>query len=155
MNKTVLSLLLIGSLSIPLQSQKLSKIERKIIDKVQSYDEESITFLEKVVNINSGSLNLEGVREVGSVFSDAFDSIGFETRWIDMPEEMNRAGHLFASITGKKGKKLLLIGHLDTVFEENSPFQRFERRDSIAYGPGANDMKGGNVVVLYALKALY
>ena len=155
MNKTVLSLLLLSSLSTQLHSQKLSKTERKIIDKVQSYDEECITFLEKVVNINSGSLNLEGVREVGSVFSDAFDSIGFETRWIDMPEEMNRAGHLFASITGKKGKKLLLIGHLDTVFEENSPFQRFERRDSIAYGPGANDMKGGNVVVLYALKALY
>jgi glutamate carboxypeptidase len=127
MNKTLLALCFIGAFSSSLQSQKLSKTERKIIDKVQSYHEESVDFLEKVVNINSGSLNLEGVREVGSVFSDAFDSIGFETRWIDMPEEMNRAGHLFASITGKKGKKLLLIGHLDTVFEENSPFQRFER----------------------------
>jgi glutamate carboxypeptidase len=155
MNKTLLALCFIGAFSSSLQSQKLSKTERKIIDKVQSYHEESVDFLEKVVNINSGSLNLEGVREVGSVFSDAFDSIGFETRWIDMPEEMNRAGHLFASIKGKKGKKLLLIGHLDTVFEENSPFQRFERQDSIAYGPGANDMKGGNVVALYALKALY
>src|SRR6056300_1597233 len=155
MNKTLLALCFIGAFSSSLQSQKLSKTERKIIDKVQSYDEESVDFLEKVVNINSGSLNLEGVLEVGSVFSDAFDSIGFETRWIDMPEEMNRAGHLFASIKGKKGKKLLLIGHLDTVFEENSPFQRFERKDSIAFGPGANDMKGGNVVALYALKALY
>jgi glutamate carboxypeptidase len=72
-----------------------------------------------------------------------------------MPEEMNRAGHFFANISGKKGKKILLIGHLDTVFEENSPFQQFKRlNDSIARGPGANDMKGGDVIVLYALKAL-
>jgi glutamate carboxypeptidase len=155
MNRILLSLLCISTLGFNLYGQKLSKTERKIINKVQSYEDESIDFLEQVVNINSGSLNLEGVRKVGSIFRGAFDGIGFETRWIDMPEEMNRAGHLFASIKGKKGKKLLLIGHLDTVFEENSPFQRFERKDSIAYGPGANDMKGGNVVVLFALKALH
>src|SRR5210317_9890 len=136
-------------------AQKLSRTEEKIVDQVRLLNEESIDFLEKVVNINSGSLNLEGVKAVGAAFRTEFDAIGFETRWIDMPEEMNRAGHLFASIKGKKGKKLLLIGHLDTVFEENSPFQRFERKDSIAYGPGANDMKGGNVVVLFALKALH
>ncbi len=155
MNRILLSLICISTLGFNVYGQKLSKTERKIINKVQSYEDESIDFLEQVVNINSGSLNLEGVRKVGSIFRGAFDGIGFETRWIDMPEEMNRAGHLFASIKGKKGKKLLLIGHLDTVFEENSPFQRFERKDSIAYGPGANDMKGGNVVVLFALKALH
>lgn len=153
-NKQLFSLLL-SILCLQVYSQKLSKTERKIIEKIEAYHEESIAFLERVVNINSGSLNLEGVREVGSVFSEAFEAIGFASRWIEMPKEMNRAGHLFASIKGKKGKKLLLIGHLDTVFEENSPFQTFERQDSIAYGPGANDMKGGNVVVLYALKALH
>ena len=73
-----------------------------------------------------------------------------------MPAEMNRAGHLFAETSGKKGKKLLLIGHLDTVFEEDSPFQKFERvNDSTAHAPGGNDMKGGDVIVLYALKALH
>jgi glutamate carboxypeptidase len=124
-------------------------------NKVKSLDQESISFLEKVVNINSGTLNQEGVKKVGEVFGTAFKEIGFETEWIDMPAEMNRAGHLFASVDGDKGKKLLLIGHLDTVFEENSPFQTFERfNDSMAYGPGANDMKGGDVIVLYALKAL-
>jgi glutamate carboxypeptidase len=72
-----------------------------------------------------------------------------------MPEEMNRAGHFFAEHKGSKGTKLLLIGHLDTVFEKDSPFQRFERiNDSLAKAPGGNDMKGGNVVILYALKAL-
>ena len=136
-------------------AQKLSRTEEKIVDQVRLLNEESIDFLEKVVNINSGSLNLEGVKAVGAAFRNEFDAIGFKTRWIDMPEEMNRAGHLFASIEGTKGKRLLLIGHLDTVFEKNSPFQAFEQiNDSMAYGPGANDMKGGDVVVLYALKAL-
>ncbi len=138
-----------------LQAQKLSRTEKKIIQKVKSLEGESIAFLEKVVNINSGTLNQEGVKAVGTEFDKAFSEIGFATQWIAMPEEMNRAGHLFASLDGDKGKKLLLIGHLDTVFEENSPFQQFERiNDSMAYGPGANDMKGGDVVVLYALKAL-
>lgn len=154
MNKTLLCLIFIGGSILNIYGQKLSKTELKIIEKIKISHEESIDFLERVVNINSGSLNPKGVREVGNLFSEAFDAIDFETRWIDMPQEMNRAGHLFASIKGKKGKKLLLIGHLDTVFEENSPFQTFERHDSIAYGPGANDMKGGNVVILYALKAL-
>lgn len=136
-------------------AQKLSRTEEKIVDQVRLLNEESIDFLEKVVNINSGSLNLEGVKAVGAAFRTEFDAIGFKTRWINMPEEMNRAGHLFASIEGTKGKRLLLIGHLDTVFEKNSPFQAFEQiNDSMAYGPGANDMKGGDVVVLYALKAL-
>ena len=72
-----------------------------------------------------------------------------------MPEEMNRAGHLFARIDGKRGKKLLLIGHLDTVFEADSPFQTFERDGDFAYAPGGNDMKGGDVVILFALRALH
>lgn len=136
-------------------AQKLSKTEEKIIKQVRLLNEESIDFLEKVVNINSGTLNLEGVKEVGDIFRNEFDAIGFDTHWIDMPEDMNRAGHLFASIKGTKGKRLLLIGHLDTVFEKNSPFQAFEQiNDSMAYGPGANDMKGGDVIVLFALKAL-
>ena len=143
-------------LVFPLVAQKLSRAEKKIIASVEKNNQEAIAFLEKVVNINSGTLNLKGVKKVGSVFGEAFEDIGFETRWIEMPPEMNRAGHLFAETTGGKGKKLLLIGHLDTVFEEDSPFQKFEKiNDSIAKAPGGNDMKGGNVIVLYALKALH
>ncbi len=139
--------------SIQLEAQ-LNRTESKIIKKAQSYNQESIDFLEQMVNINSGTLNLAGVKKVGMLLQKEFDAINFKTQWIEMPKEMNRSGHLFASTEGKKGKKLLLIGHLDTVFEEDSPFQKFEVKDSIAYGPGANDMKGGNVVMLYALKVL-
>ncbi|MDO1513657.1 M20/M25/M40 family metallo-hydrolase [Maribacter confluentis] len=138
-----------------LHAQKLTKNEKRIVKSVERHNVEAISFLEKVVNINSGTLNLTGVETVGKEFATAFTEIGFESTWIPMPEEMNRAGHLFAEIKGTKGKKLLLIGHLDTVFEEDSPFQRFKMvNDSIAHAPGGNDMKGGNVIVLYALKAL-
>ena len=155
MKTSVLSFFIIGFITLGLHAQKLNRTERKIIEKVKSLDQESISFLEKVVNINSGTLNQKGVKDVGEIFRTAFNEIGFQTEWINMPEEMNRAGHLFATVEGDKGKKLLLIGHLDTVFEENSPFQSFERiNDSMAYGPGANDMKGGDVIALYALKAL-
>ncbi len=148
---TLFALILTASIS----AQKLSRTEKKIVSTVEKNNAQAIDFLEKVVNINSGTLNLEGVKKVGMVFKDAFDDIDFETRWIEMPEEMNRSGHLFAETKGTKGKKLLLIGHLDTVFEEDSPFQTFEMvNDSIAHAPGGNDMKGGDVIILYALKAL-
>ncbi len=144
------------SLNILQAQTNISKAEKKLLKSVEHNNGEAISFLEKVVNINSGTLNAKGVQAVGKVFRDAYDAIEFETSWIAMPPEMNRAGHLFAETKGKKGKKLLLIGHLDTVFEEDSPFQQFKKvNDSIAHAPGGNDMKGGNVIMLYALKALH
>tara|TARA_B100000767_G_scaffold275619_1_gene313768 strand:- start:19063 stop:20388 length:1326 start_codon:yes stop_codon:yes gene_type:complete len=134
---------------------QLNRSEKRIIQKVQDYNQESIDFLEKLVNINSGTLNLEGVKKIGMLLEKEFQAIEFDTRWIEMPQKMNRAGHLFASKKGSKGKKILLIGHLDTVFEEDSPFQNFEIIDGNVYGPGANDMKGGDVIMLYALKVLH
>ena len=154
--KRLTSVLLFLFFWFQLPAQKLSKDERKLIKTIETNNPEAINFLENVVNINSGTLNAKGVKEVGMVFKNAFETINFNSRWIEMPNEMNRAGHFFAETEGTKGKKLLLIGHLDTVFEENSPFQEFTRiNDSIAHAPGGNDMKGGDVIVLYALKALH
>ncbi|WP_108867371.1 M20/M25/M40 family metallo-hydrolase [Aquimarina aquimarini] len=149
-----LSIFLIFCISVSMKAQKLSQAEKKIISSIEANHSSAIQFLEKVVNINSGTMNHSGVKEVGTIFKKQFEDINFQTRWIDMPAEVNRAGHLFAETTGNKGKKILLIGHLDTVFEKDSPFQKFEVNGTTAYGPGANDMKGGNVIVLYALKAL-
>ena len=155
-NHYLVLLLLIGCFNFSLQAQKLTKTEKRIAQTVEKNNGDTRDFLEKVVNINSGTLNLKGVREVGMAFTNAFDEINFQTSWVEMPTEMNRSGHFFAETNGKKGKKLLLIGHLDTVFEEDSPFQAFEMvNDSTAHAPGGNDMKGGDVIVLYALKALH
>ncbi len=123
---------------------------------VSDNHEEAMQFLEENVNINSGTMNFEGVRAAAVPYEEKYKEIGMTPTWYDMPKEVNRAGHLFVENEGSKGKRLLLIGHLDTVFPKDSPFQTWnEQGDSIVRGPGANDMKGGNVVMLYALKALY
>lgn len=138
-------------------AQKLSSTERRIAAYVDAHANEAVSFLERVVNVNSGTFNVEGVREVGRIFREELDALGMETRWVEMPDSMNRAGHLFAETRPrrKRGKRVLLIGHLDTVFEKDSPFQRFTREGGTARGPGVSDMKGGDVVILYALKALH
>ena len=133
----------------------LTKKELEIIRRVEANHPSSLRILEQSVNINSGTFNTAGVKANGDLLAPEFRNIGFETRWIDMPAEMKRAGHLFAERKGTKGKRLLLIGHLDTVFEPESPLQKWVNMDSIATGPGVNDMKGGNILMLYALKALH
>lgn len=131
----------------------LTSTERAIGSAVDTHNAEALALLERIVNINSGTMNFAGVRQVGDVLRSEFDSLGFVTRWVD-GAAFHRAGHLIAEHPGP-GPKILLIGHLDTVFEPSSPFQSFERlNDSTAKGPGVIDMKGGDVIILYALKAL-
>lgn len=116
---------------------------------------EAEAFLEKVVNINSGTLNLPGVRQVGKLMAAELDKLGFKTEWVSLPDSLNRAGHLVATRQGTKGKKLFLIGHLDTVFEKSLPMDPFTRTtDSTAMGQGIRDDKGGDIVIIAALKAL-
>lgn len=89
------------------------------------------------------------------LYKKGLDALGFKTDWIFMPDSLGRAGHLFAEINEGKGETLLLIGHIDTVFEKYHKFQSFSRTGNGGKGPGANDMKGGNGVIIYALKALH
>jgi glutamate carboxypeptidase len=136
-----------------MQAGTLTPDERALATFIDAHNTESLTLLEHVVNINSGTQNFEGVREVGRVFSAELAQLGFATRWID-GAPFKRAGHLVADHPGT-GPRMLLIGHLDTVFEKDSPFQKFERIDErTARGPGIIDMKGGDVVMIGALKAL-
>jgi glutamate carboxypeptidase len=131
----------------------LSSPERAITQAVDRHNGEALVLLERLVNINSGTNNFAGVRQVGDVLRSQLDALGFRTRWID-GAAFHRAGHLIAEHPGP-GRKILLIGHLDTVFEPGNPFQTFERlNDSTAKGPGIIDMKGGDVIMLHALRAL-
>lgn len=134
------------------QAQELAPIELRIVSDVDANAGAAIALLERAVNINSGSMNFEGVRQVGDLFREEFESLGFETEWID-GTGFERAGHLVARRRGGE-PHLLLIGHLDTVFEPASPFQTFSRNGDRATGPGVVDMKGGGVVIVHALGAL-
>src|SRR5580765_1430871 len=134
-------------------SQLSSAPERAIVSAVDAGNPAALALLETSVNINSGTHNFAGVRAVGDLFRKEFDALGFKTTWVD-GAGFKRAGHLVADHPGK-GPRIILIGHLDTVFERDSPFQKFQRLDEkTATGPGIIDMKGGDVVILQALAAL-
>lgn len=127
--------------------------EQRMLDWIDAHAEDANALLEETVSISSGTMNHAGVRAVGKVMRRELDELGLETEWITLPPEVDRAGHLFARQDGK-GKKFLLIGHLDTVFEADDAFQTFERDGNIARGPGVDDMKSGNVIIVFVLKAL-
>ena len=160
----------------PPANSALSGSEQKLVETVDKTVPAALALLEKAVNVNSGTMNFEGVREVSKMFEVELQGMGFTTQWVD-GAAWNRAGDLIAhrapavaepaprrpGIRDLHGTAtdtsaiphVLLIGHLDTVFEKDSPFQRYEKlTDSTARGPGVCDMKGGDVVMLTALQAL-
>ncbi|KFI07907.1 M20/M25/M40 family metallo-hydrolase [Massilia sp. BSC265] len=154
--KLVLPLVLTALLATAAQAQSLSPTEQRIADEVKAWQPEAIKLLERSSRINSGTFNLAGVRAVGEVYRRELEALGFKTAWIDMPPDMKRAGHLVANRMGKQGKRLLLLGHLDTVFEPDAPAPLWEREsETTARGQGVGDMKGGNVVAIAALRALH
>lgn len=132
-------------------------IEKQLVKSINQQLEQSQNLLIETVNINSGTQNFAGVKQVGTLLKQQYDALGFQTQWVD-GSEFSRAGHLVATFeaTSKPASpKILMIGHLDTVFAKDDSFQqaRILNENAIA-GPGITDMKGGNVIMLAALKAL-
>src|SRR6266550_2340947 len=153
MNPIRLSPFALLALAASLAAQSLDRQERRMRDVIAAAREEQIAYLQRVVDIPSSTLNFDGVRKVGAVFRASLDSLGFTTSWAAVPDAVGRAGHLVAEHKGRPGAvRLLLIGHLDTVVEPAGA--NFVREDSTARAVGGADMKGGDVIILYALKAL-
>ena len=137
-------------------AQKLDKTELKIISQLKNDYPNTLALLKESVDINSGTFNFTGVKKVGDLYGKELEAIGFTVEWIAMPDSLKRAGHLVATRKGSKGKKLFLIGHLDTVFEPEMSANPFAIvNDSTVTGQGVSDMKGGDVIVIAALKAMH
>ncbi len=133
---------------------KLSAPEKKIVAAVDADQARTVTLLEKWVAQNSGTRNIAGVTKVGEMIRPELEALGFTVTWIPQAQ-VQRAGHIVAVHKGRPGTtKMLLIGHLDTVFEPSSPFQISERRGDRLHGPGASDDKGGVAVMFMALRAM-
>jgi glutamate carboxypeptidase len=147
-------LLALALLAAPAEA-RLSPAEQRIGRTVESEQARTVALLERLVNQNSGSLNVAGVEAVGRMMRSELEPLGFTVRWVPMAETA-RAGHIVAVHKGSgRGKRMLLIGHLDTVFEPDSPFQRFALKGAdTAEGPGVGDDKGGLVVIVAALRAM-
>ncbi|HEX8380443.1 MAG TPA: M20/M25/M40 family metallo-hydrolase, partial [Allosphingosinicella sp.] len=155
--KSLLPLLALALAFAPATTHaKLSAAEARMVRTVDQEQSRSVALLERLVNQNSGSLNLSGVEAVGRMMRAELEPLGFTVRWVPMAE-VGRAGHIVATHRGSgRGRRMLLIGHLDTVFEPDSPFQRFVLKDSgTAEGPGVGDDKGGMVVMVAALRAMH
>ena len=135
----------------------LDKAEKAMTATVEKETARGEALLEKLVNVNSGTMNFAGVEEVGKMMRAELEDLGFKVSWVPMAAA-RRAGHIIAEHPGPKGgrgKKMLLIGHIDTVFEPSSPFQVYRKLSAdTAEGPGVNDMKGGLVVMVQALRAM-
>jgi glutamate carboxypeptidase len=135
-------------------SAALSPAEQTMVRTVDAEQAQTVAMLQRWVDQNSGTMNIAGVEAVRRMVEPEFRALGFTTQWIDM-SAAKRAGHLVARHVGKKnGKRLLLIAHLDTVFEADSPFQRWVRQGDQGHGPGAGDDKGGIAVIVAALRAM-
>ena len=132
----------------------LSPAELRMAVTVDAEYERTVALLQRLVDRNSGTMNFAGVEAVGTMMRAELEALGFTVTWQPMGA-VKRAGHLIATHKGMSGtKRLLLIGHLDTVFEADSPFQKFVRNGDEATGPGVGDDKGGMVVMLSALRAM-
>ena len=128
-----------------------SATEERIVAAVERRMDSALELLAETVNVQSATENLAGVRAVGEIYAREFRALGFDTRWVELPAGMKRAGHFVATYKGGQGPRLLVIGHLDTVLQGEA----FRREGSRAFGTGSSDMKGGNLVALEALRALH
>jgi glutamate carboxypeptidase len=139
------------------QSPNKIPTEKKTIEFIIKNKQNQLKLLERLVNINSETSNVEGVKKNGEIIKSELEALGFNVNWHDLPSEMHHAGSLVATIKGNSHKRILIIGHLDTVFPIDSPFQRFALSSDGKYatGPGVIDAKGGIVTILYAMKALH
>jgi glutamate carboxypeptidase len=122
------------------------------LPQLQAYQPELLERLAMLVNIDSGSGQTEGVNTIMAYLQQWLHDIGFDVTL----HNSEQFGHnLVARLTGKGRLRLLLVGHVDTVYKVGAvAIQPFQIRDGLAYGPGVIDMKSGVLMGLYAVRAL-
>jgi len=131
----------------------MRNIVEEVIDFIDQQREKMLKSLETIVNMDSGSKDKEDVDALGRVLSSWWTEIGFEVEEIKYKDVGNC--YIARLNPSKKDKKIILMGHFDTVFPKGEVASRpFKLEGDRAYGPGVGDMKAGLVTMLYAIKAL-
>lgn len=120
---------------------------------LEQHQTDMLNLLEQLVLIQSGSYNKKGVDRVGRRIAEVLAENRLD---LETVRQHDRGDHLVARspAVGREPGQMLLVGHMDTVFPQDTAFNRFKQDHAYCYGPGVADMKGGLVVGIYALKAL-
>jgi glutamate carboxypeptidase len=127
-----------------------TKLRSEAVAYIDAHAEEQLDFLVRLCNQNSYSFNPEGVNRVGDMIAERMNGI-LPVHEVEAFEKVGNT-HIFRS--AGQGKSVYLVGHMDTVFPPDHAFQSCSRQGDVLRGPGTGDMKGGLVVIIYALKAL-
>ncbi len=157
--------IVIGDSQAQEQTQALSEAEQQMVDWVDQRSDAILSELKQHVEMNTGTANIGGLDRYRDLLDQELKALGFATRRHQSDsfdvlscaaERVQIADHLVAEIkTGGDKKRVLLNGHMDTVFSKDDEFQALTILDSgVLKGPGVADMKGGIVVMLNALRAL-
>jgi len=100
---------LLAGISTTASAQQLTPIEKKVVAYIDEHLPQAIQILKETTDINSGTLNVEGVKKVGALFGKELEKAGFKTTWVQLPDSLKRAGHLVATRSGNKGKKIFIL----------------------------------------------
>jgi len=113
--------------------------------------------LETLVNIDCGSYTPAGVNQVADFVTDALRALGAQVERVPhVPSDARQLGDVVIGRLTGDGPRLLLIGHMDTVFDEGTAAERPYRSDGErAFGPGVTDMKAGLLAGIHAIAALH
>jgi glutamate carboxypeptidase len=125
-------------------------LKQKILHLISQWQEEQLEFLITLCDQNSYSYNKQGSDRVSALICGKLKGL-FPVHRVTYQEKV---GDLHILKTGEKGKQVFLLGHTDTVFPQNHPFQSCRQDGKWLRGPGTADMKGGLAVMVYALKAI-
>lgn len=122
------------------------------LPRLQAYQDEMLARLEALVNIDSGTGQIEGINQIIKLLRQEMIGLGFE---VTLSSNSEFGDNLVAHRRGTGTARILLVGHIDTVYRSGAALEQpFRREDDIVYGPGVIDMKSGIVMCIYALRVL-
>jgi glutamate carboxypeptidase len=127
----------------------------KVLAAAEAARSAQLQLLEQVVNVDSGTGDVEGGRKVAAMLIPRLKALGMTVESVPA-EEPGLAENTVATLIGRGKTRILMIGHIDTVFEPGTAQRRpFRTDDKRAYGPGVADEKGGVVEGVYALQIVH
>ncbi|HLR92663.1 MAG TPA: M20/M25/M40 family metallo-hydrolase, partial [Atopostipes sp.] len=134
----------------------MEELYTQISEYLNTQQEEMVSLLKRIVNIESGPDQPQGANEILAIFKEEFDALGLASRVIEMENVGNVLVSEYTPEAVENDRPIVLSGHMDTVFQagvlEEHAFR--ETEDNFAKGAGIVDMKGGLVIALHTLKAL-